>query len=234
MAFLACVLAGWQDAKAQIPDTKTAKQIGENAAAAAASELLYKEQIDTTKMNRDSLLIKVSIRNVMKQIDLAARKVTGNFGREGAAYKMMCEETSLLMAALGKLSNEAGKHPGHLPDVLKDMAEIMAESKDLVTQSVKMAMGGKVENPFGNDGDGNDDGKNLLLQDERLAICNNTISRLRKLRMATEAAAFKLGCEYTWKDALRKTLGFHYYWALGMEESFRNTVKSLENAPWRR
>jgi hypothetical protein len=223
-------LIGSQNMKGQ--DIATAEQIAENMGVALGSEALYDKQIDKTKENRETLLMKVSIRNLMKQSDRAARDVAGDLGQEGIVYKMICKETQLLMGALDKLLSEAQKHPEQLPNVRKGITEVISTGSNLVTQSVKIAMGGKVKNPFGDDGEKKGDGHNLMLQDERLDICNNTIMELRKLRTAAEVVAFKLGCEYTWRDNLQKTAGLHYYWALGIEESFKNTVKSIENAPW--
>lgn len=226
---IAFILIGKQEVMAQ--DVVTANQITENMRVALGNETLYDKEIGKTKGNRENLLMKVSIRNVMKQSDRAARNVVGDLGREGAAYKMICKETQLLMEALDKLLSEAQKHSDQLPYVRKGITEVMAEGTNLVTQSINMAMGGKVENPFGNNN--NQDGHNLMLQDERITICNNTISGLRRLRMATDAVAFKLGCEYTWREKLKETPGLDFYWKLGMEESFKNTIRFIDNSSWK-
>ena len=76
------------------------------------------------------------------------------------------------------------------------------------------------------------DGPNLILADERIKICNQTIYGLRRLRRMVNIISFRLQCNYTWRDALAKTLGYEYYWAMGMAGEVKRTKNSIENAPW--
>lgn len=245
-----------------VHDTKTAKMVGENMGAALAGENLYTAQVDSTEKKRTSLLSKVTIRNIMKSADMLSRKNLGNLTAEGAAYSTICREIKRLMESISKLGKNAAKKPAAFYYCSKQTAEVLLEAEGYVEQAIVIAMNAKVPNPFKDDADNKGqsfwgggrpinktttfeqdelkkspkdrktDGLNLLHADDRIRICNQTIYGLRRLRRMVDVISFKLKCNYTWKDAMAKTLGYEYYWAMGMAYEVERTKNSIKNAPW--
>lgn len=233
-----------------VHDTKTAKMVGENMGAALAGENLYTAQVDSTEKKRTSLLSKVTIRNIMKSADMLSRKNLGNLTAEGAAYSTICREIKRLMESISKLGKNAAKNPAAFYYCSKQTAEVLLEAEGYVEQAIVIAMNAKVPNPFRySEGDKKaktfeqdelkkspkdrkTDELNLLHADDRIRICNQTIYGLRRLRRMVDVISFKLKCNYTWKDAMAKTLGYEYYWAMGMAYEVERTKNSIKNAPW--
>lgn len=239
-----------------VHDTKTMLMVGQNTGVAEGNEVLYHAQVDSTRKKRASLLSKVTVRNMMKSADMLSRKSLGNLTAEGAAYSAICHETSRLLKSINNLLGNAAEHSENMPYCYKQAAEVVMEAKGYVEQTIAIAMNGKVPNPFNFDAeslaegkianaktfeeeemtkspkDRKTDGPNLILADERIKICNQTIYGLRRLRRMVNIISFRLQCNYTWRDAMAKTLGYKYYWAMGMAGEVKRTKNSIENAPW--
>lgn len=248
MAFILCAGCGTMYGQYKVVyDKETTKQVISNTGVAEGNEILYTAQVDSTRNNRQKLLSKVTVRNVMKSADMLARESLGNLKREGAAYKAVCVEIGRLMRSINRMIDNARNHPENAAFCYRKGAEVVAEATGLVEQMVVIAMNGKVPNPFKTsiedllqgkvvnpEAFDTKDGTNLILADERIRICNNTFYGLRRLRRAVDIIAFKLNCNYTWRDLIRNSsLGYDYYWAMGMQSKLQQLKYSIDNPPWK-
>lgn len=245
---LALAASGTLEAQYRVVyDKKTTQQVISNTGVAEGNEILYTAQIDSTRKNRQKLLSKVTVRNVMKSADMLSRQSLGNLKREGTAYKAVCVEVGKLMRAINRMIDNARKHPENIAFCYRKGAEVVAEATGLVEQMVVIAMNGKVPNPFNTSIEDllqgkitdtaafdKNDGTNLILADERIRICNNTFLGIRRLRRAVDIIAFKLNCNYTWRDLIKSSsLKYDYYWAMGMQTGLNQVKYSIDNPPWK-
>ena len=248
MTFILFAAASTAEAQYKVVyDKKTTQQVISNTGVAESNEILYTAQIDSTRKNRQKLLSKVTVRNVMKSADMLSRQSLGNLKREGAAYKAVCVEVGKLMRSVNRLIDNAREHPENAAFCYRKGAEVVAEATGLVEQMVVIAMNGKVPNPFNTSIEDllkgkitntkafdTKDGTNLILADERIRICNNTFLGLRRLRRAVDIIAMKLNCHYTWRDLIRNSsLKYDYYWAMGMQSGLQQLKYSIDNPPWK-
>ena len=241
-----------------VNDTKTQAMVAANAGAAAGSEKLYNDQADSTLNKRTKLLSKVMVRYMMKTAEKAAKENIGDVAAQGGAYVSLCSEVVKLTEAVEEFIKTAAKHPVAAFDYRKKAGGILLEAEEMVKRTIAVSMNGKLPNPFKYDpqklaeGDmegtktleeeesgkddkkKNKDGANLLLADERIELCNQTIFELRHLRRAVRIATFKIDTKFRWSDLLKENFKYEYCWAMYMEAELNNTKRMIDRAPWKR
>lgn len=260
MAALLLVTAGQSSAQYRVViDTKAIKIVGENAASAKLAEGTYKAELDSIKEKRSTLLLNTAVRNMVKSARMAQQTYLGDLGEEQEAYKKLVRVCERFLEASEALYEEGSKHPAAALGSYRMIGVLALDAMNTVHRCVKVAMGGKVKNPFkalrekmeqssgfspfrlssgkkGNtvkdDGEDGDDGYNLIYADERLMLVYETIDHLNKLSRAMEVLTFELATKWTWREMLRDADPEGYSLAMKIVYDTQDIGSELERLPF--
>lgn len=207
-----------------VSDPLTTSVVVGNTSSAEASEILYETVQKNIRNKTANILTAVSARTIMYANDHEARKADKKaFRKEGMLYKQLVNEVGYLVNAVADFSKTAAKNPHKLLFSTKAATKVLLRAEDLVKNAVVIGMNSQVPNPFRvdierfkkgtdttpaykDDSERNskeEDGKNLLLPDERIEIIREALNGLRRLRSAVYTATYKLDTDFNVRNILR-------------------------------
>lgn len=258
MACAPCLRADAQAVSYKVVrDKKAAEIVGKNSVSAVANEAVYTQELDSIRKERTRLLSKTAVRNMVKQARWAQQTYLGDLGQQKAAYTLLVKKCERFLLSSETLLTEAAKHPGRLLYCTKTVTRFTLDASDMVHRCIKIAMGGRLENPFkrrngsgrstgsssrnsagsgsstGNASDSeSDDGYNLVYPDERLMLVYETISHISKLNYAMDVLTFQLMTKWTWTDLLQQADPEGYYRLMAIVYEVNDIENDIRRLSW--
>lgn len=153
IAFLAVMTIALANTKAYAQvkvevDYKSAAQIAENTAIAAATESIIKDTLKTSRQRNDSIAVMASTITVLRKVyHLARQNITG-FGKESAIYKKIYNKVLALVPKAGAAISTVLKDPIHGASSYENIMKIQRRLSSLSKQYTDIVANGRVPNPF--------------------------------------------------------------------------------------
>lgn len=233
-------------------DTKTARQVATNTAAAYAQETLHEIQQDTVMQRTNSLLAATLIHYNKYEMDMSQRLSDNGFRREGALYAKLVRECNRFVNLTGKFLNAAVHSPQNLTYCYRSAISLGNQARQAVKEAVVIGMNSKVPNPFKVNYNDLYNGidtvpayredpevkydedemkiikeRNLLLPDERIRIVNDAIMRLSTFNRTLTVMTWKLDTHFSFRELLRQYNRGDYIRLLNTEAAYAQVKNDL-------
>lgn len=218
-------------------DTKAARIIKANAAAANAQEKLLNEKLESIKKMKEFEAGVVTARQALKLKDKLERENLDNFGEENRTYRRAKWALTSISNNMQYLMEGVRKSPGNMGIFYKSATELSLTAIETFNKMVKIAMKGKVKTVNLNDsGKGKEsdknDGYNLLTSAERVEMMEECIGEIKTLNRAILKMAYKLNTEVAWTYFFHEATPYHYRRINAIKEASEYAAEDIKKLKW--